>query len=65
VGGILWLEVTGAFFFLFALVFSQTLWRMRASFNHGPDHQRFLIAAAMTAVFLYLGISSFWRARKR
>jgi hypothetical protein len=65
VGGILWLEVTGAFFLLFALVFSQTLWRIRASFIHGPDHQRFLIATAMTAVFLYLGISSFWRARKR
>jgi len=65
VGGILWLEITGSFFLLFALIFAQSLWRMRASFPHGPDHQKLLFAAAMTAVFFYLGVSSFWRARKR
>jgi hypothetical protein len=65
VGGIVWLEVTGAFFLLFVLVFAQALWRMRSSYAHGPGHQKFLVSAAMTAVFLYLGLSSFWRARRR
>jgi hypothetical protein len=65
VGGILWLEITGVFFFLFVLVFARAMWRVRASFAHGPDHLRFLAYAALAAVFLYLSVSSFWRARKR
>jgi hypothetical protein len=65
VGGILWLEMTGAFFFLFVLLFGRAMWLVRASYAYGPDHMRFLGYAAMTAVFLYLGVSSFWRARRR
>jgi hypothetical protein len=65
VGGILWLEMTGAFFFLFVLLFGRATWLVRASYAYGPDHMRFLGYAAMTAVFLYLGVSSFWRARRR
>ena len=65
VGGILWLEVTGAFFLLFALVFASFVWKLRASLAHGPDHNRVLGEAAMAVVFLYLGLSSFWRARRR
>jgi hypothetical protein len=65
VGGIVWLEVTGAFFLLFVPVFAQALWSTRNSYAHGPAHQKFLVSAAMTAVFLYLGLTSFWRARRR
>jgi hypothetical protein len=65
VGGSLWLEVIGVFFFLPVLVFSPTLWRTRASYAHGPDHQTFLLAGLVVVVFLYLGITSFWRAGKR
>jgi len=65
VGGILWLEVTGFFFGLFALYFAQDLWRTHLSYLSGPQHQRFLIAAAMTLVFGYLSVSAFWRARRR
>jgi hypothetical protein len=65
VGGILWLEVTGVFFLLFVVVFAPTLWRTRASYAHGTDHRTFLAAAAIMVVFLYLSISSFWRARKK
>jgi hypothetical protein len=65
VGGILWLEVTGFFFGLFALYFAQDLWRTHASYLAGPQHQRFLIAAAMTALFGYLSVSAFWRARQK
>lgn len=64
-GSILFLEVVGVFFFVFVLVFGQTLWRARASYLHGPDHQKFLVAAGLMLLFLYLGVSSFWRARRK
>lgn len=65
VGGILWLEVTGVFFLLPVIVFTPNLWRMRASWAQGPDHKMFLITAGVVLVFLYLGVSSFWRARRK
>jgi hypothetical protein len=65
VGGILWLEVTGVFFLLPVIVFAPNLWRMRASMLQGPDHRTFLVTAGVVAVFLYLGVTSFWRARKK
>lgn len=65
VGGILWLEVTGVFFLLPVLVFAPTVWRTRLSWAHGPDHRTFLASALMVAVFLYLGVTSFWRARRK
>jgi hypothetical protein len=65
VGGIIWLEVAGVFFLLPVIVFGPNLWRMRASWAHGPDHRIFLITAGVVVVFLYLGVSSFWRARRK
>lgn len=65
VGGKIWLEVTGVFFLLPVLVFSPVLWRTRASWQHGPDHRTFLSAAVIIVIFLYLGVSSFWRAARR
>jgi hypothetical protein len=65
VGGIIWLEVMGVFFFLPVVVFAPTLWRARASWAHGPDHRLFIVTAGVVAVFLYLSVSSFWRARRR
>jgi hypothetical protein len=65
VGGILWLEVTGVFFFLPVAVFAPTVWRTRHSWAHGPDHRTFLIAAGIVVLFLYLSITSFLRARRR
>jgi hypothetical protein len=65
VGGIIWLEVTGVFFLLPVVVFAPTLWRVRASYAHGPDHKTFLVTAVVVMIFLYLGVSSFWRARRR
>ena len=65
VGGILWLEVTGVFFLLPVLVFGPNLWRYRASYLHGPDHRTFLVSMIIVVVFLYLGVSSFWRAQRR
>jgi hypothetical protein len=65
VGGIVWLEVTGVFFLLFVVVFARALWIYRASYAQGPDHQKFLVSAPLVLVFLYLSVSSFWRARRR
>jgi hypothetical protein len=65
VGGILWLEVTGVFFFLPVVVFSPKLWQLRASWQRGPNHSTFLVTAGIVVVFFYLGVSSFWRARKK
>jgi len=65
VGGIVWLEVTGVFFALPVVVFGPVLWRTRLSWAHGPDHRTFLITTVIVALFLYLSVSSFWRARRR
>jgi hypothetical protein len=65
VGGALWLEVTGVFFFLPVLVFAPTMWRTRLSFLHGPDHRTFIASTVVVVLFLYLSISSFYRARRR
>jgi hypothetical protein len=65
VGGIVWLEVTGVFFFLPVFVFAPTLWRTRFSYAHGPDHRTFVASAVVVVVFFYLGASSFWRARRK
>jgi hypothetical protein len=66
IGGILWLEVTGVFFLLFVVVFAwRGVWPARASYAQGPDHEKFLGSLIILLIFLYLGVSSFWRARKR
>lgn len=65
VGGIVFLEVMGVFFLLFVLVFGQMVWRMRSNYAQGPDHPKFLMAAGLMLVFLYLSASSFWRARRK
>jgi hypothetical protein len=64
-GGILWLEVTGAFFLLPVIVFAPALWREGLAYSHTSDHRTFWVTALIMAVFLYLGVSSFWRARRR
>lgn len=65
VGGIVWLEVTGVFFALPVLVFGPVIWKTRLSWAHGPDHRTFVTASVIVALFLYLCVSSFWRARRR
>lgn len=65
VGGKIWLEVMGVFFLLPVLVFSPFVWRSRASWMHGPDHRTFVASVVIIVIFLYLGVSSFWRAGRR
>jgi hypothetical protein len=65
VGGLVWLEMTGVFFFLFVLVFARGLWRMRDGWAQVENRPKFLVFAALMAVFLYLSASSFWRTRRK
>jgi hypothetical protein len=65
VGGIVLLEVTGVFFFLFVVIFGNWAWKLHNQYLQGPEHTRFLVFAAMTLLFLYLTVSSFWRARRK
>ena len=65
VGGILWLEVTGVFFLLPVVVFAPSLWREAVAYPHTSDHRTLWVTAGVVAVFLYLGVSSFWRAHRR
>ena len=65
VGGILWLEMTGAFFFLFVVAVAPAAWRYKPSHLNGPYDKSFLAAVGIMVVFFYLGASSFWRARRR
>jgi hypothetical protein len=64
-GGILFLEVTGAFFLLLGIAFVPFLWKGWHAGLHGADRWHFGVEALVAAMFLYLGLSSFWRARRR
>jgi hypothetical protein len=64
-GHVLWLEVTGVFFGLFAFGFGAEAWKVRASWRNGPEHARFVEYALVTALFVYFCGSSFVRARRR
>jgi hypothetical protein len=67
--GVLWLEVTGVFFGIFAIFAASGAWKTRAALyqtagNHGA-HVHLLISSAMAAVFGYFCVSSFVTASRR
>lgn len=64
-GHVLWLEVTGCFFALFALGFIAEAWKTHTAWRAGPEHGHFLAYAACAAIFIYFGATSFLRARRR
>jgi hypothetical protein len=64
VGRTLWLEITGLFFALFGAFFAQNAYRNRSSALHGPAHAQFLLFCAITLVFAYFCVSSFWKAAR-
>lgn len=64
-GSVLWLEITGLFFGLFAFYFAQNAYKLHQSWRSGPDHARFVVYCIITAVFLYFTVSSFYRARRK
>jgi len=68
-GGVLWLEVSGVFFGIFALFALGGVWRLRdqwrASLSDPAGHRQLLGAMAMLAVFGYFSVSNFVSARRR
>jgi hypothetical protein len=64
-GSILWLEITGMFFGLFALFFVQSVYRVRTAWRHGPDHTHLLLYVLLAAGFGWFSISSFTRAYRK
>ena len=64
--GVLWLEVTGVFFGLFAATAAIELYRHHHDFTAtGPARQHVWFAVAMFVLFGWFTVSSFARARKR
>lgn len=64
-GSILWLEITGLFFALFALFFVQSVYRVRTHWAQGPEHAHLLLYAALAVGFAWFSVSSFLRAYRK
>jgi hypothetical protein len=64
-GGVLWLEITGLFFALFALFFVQSVYRVRTAWRQGPEHAHLLLYGAMALAFAWFSVSSFARAYRK
>jgi hypothetical protein len=64
-GGILWLEITGLFFLLFAGFFAQNVYKFRAAYKSGPEHFHFLVYSGLTLLFLGFTLMNFWKARQK
>ncbi len=63
---VLWLEVTGLFFLVLALVGAAAAIREyhRRMAGHGSGG-KVALAATFTLLFAYFGVSSFWRSRRK
>ena len=64
-GSVLWLEITGLFFALFALFFVQSAYRVRASWRLGPEHAHLLLYIVLAVGFAWFSVSSFLRAYRK
>jgi hypothetical protein len=65
VGGVLWLEITGLFFALFALFFVQSVYRVHTAWRQGPEHTHLLLYCAMAFLFTWFSVSSFAKAYRK
>jgi len=65
-GGVLWLEVSGVFFGLFALFALGAVVHLRGQWQRGAaGHRQLVVAVAMLAFFGYFCVSNFVLARRR
>jgi hypothetical protein len=63
---LLWLEITGVFFLFFALAGGVACWREYSAWHAGKiGFGRMALAACFALVFLWFGVSSFYRAKRR
>jgi hypothetical protein len=67
--GVVWLEVSGVFFGIFAALALGYMWKLRGAWRGGAaneaSHRSLLGAAVMLGLFGYFCVSSFVRARRR
>jgi hypothetical protein len=67
--GVLWLELTGVFFGIFAIFAANGAWKMRGALHEATGNHdayvRFVLSVAMAAIFGYFCVSSFVRANRR
>lgn len=67
--GVLWLELTGVFFGIFALSAAGAAWRLRAGMHEAAAghlaHERFEWSVVVAVVFAYFSVTSFLKARRR
>jgi hypothetical protein len=61
---VLWLQVTGLIFVLFAVTGSSALIRQYRA-DHFADRHRFWLTVVFTAVCAWFGLVSFFRAKKK
>src|SRR6202035_3220575 len=64
-GSVLWLEITGLFFALFAVFFVQSVYRVRTNWWQGPEHAHLLLYAALAVGFAWFSFSSLTRAYRK
>jgi hypothetical protein len=64
-GGVLWLEITGLFFALFAVFFVQSVYRVHTAWRQGPERTHLLLYCAMAFVFAWFSVTSFARAYRK
>jgi hypothetical protein len=64
-GSVLWLEITGLFFALFALFFVQNVYRVRTAWRQGPEHPHLLLYVVLAFAFAWFSVSSFSRAYRK
>jgi hypothetical protein len=65
---VLWLQVSGVFFALIALIMGNAAWRGRAGFHAAINSHaavKLYVCIAVCAVFTYFTVSSFVRAQRR
>jgi hypothetical protein len=64
-GSVLWLEITGLFFALFALFFVQSVYRVHTAWRQGPEHAHLLLYCVLAVGFGWFSVSSFIRAYRK
>ncbi|MDR3762563.1 MAG: hypothetical protein P4M01_00555 [Acidobacteriota bacterium] len=63
---VLFLELSGLLFLLFSISIVVAFFREYHQYEqHHGSLERVVLAGAVGAMFLYFGVSSFWRARRR
>lgn len=62
---VLWNEVIGFVFLSITFIVAVNLWRTWRQFNGSPDDiLKIIITSIFGLIFMYFGVTSFWRARR-